>query len=88
MPSLRDVAHDGALSTLVISSVPVVCQGTLGHSTPASQAVRRVGPALYSLRPHWSRLTWRSQIRHLLPAGSILSCLSDPTCLTQYTEQE
>jgi hypothetical protein len=27
---------------------------TLGHSPPASQAVRRVGPALYSLRANWS----------------------------------
>jgi hypothetical protein len=27
-----------------------------GYSPLASQAGRRVGPALYSLRPHWSQL--------------------------------
>jgi hypothetical protein len=61
MPSLRDVAHDGVLCTFSNRSAPsdVVRQGRghgpcvqvqnhtlLGHSPPASQAGRRVGPAL------------------------------------------
>jgi len=64
MPSLRDVAHDGALCTISNRSAPdwgkccgpsgqaawivhhVQNQTLLGHSTPASQAGRRVGPAL------------------------------------------
>ncbi len=56
MPSLRDVAHDGVLCTFGTSGVVVrVATWTvhhvqnhtlLGHSPPASQAGRHVGPAL------------------------------------------
>jgi hypothetical protein len=67
VPSLRDVAHDGALCTFSNRSAPElhgqvvwsVSAGTsewivrheknhtlLGHSSPASQADRRIGPAL------------------------------------------
>jgi hypothetical protein len=62
MPSLRDVAHDGVLCTVVIDHPQSKWCGLSGkaawtvhhvqnhtlltHSPPASQAGRRVGPAL------------------------------------------
>ncbi len=68
MPSLHDVAHDTISSQLCrscqgnrYSTQKAACgkarpSRTIsyppGHSPPASQAGRRVGPALYSFRPH------------------------------------
>ncbi len=56
VPSLRDVAHDGVLCTFSNTSAPdqavwPVRAGGMqdrpsGHSPPASQAGRRVGPVL------------------------------------------
>ncbi len=66
MPSLRNVAHDGALFTFSNRSVPdrgrrhgpsITYKITpCGVTLLASQAGRRVGPAIYSLRPHCMRL--------------------------------
>jgi hypothetical protein len=60
MPSLRDVAHDGGLCTFskkpeqVVWSIraggqgPSITYKITPCSSPANQAGRRVGPALYS----------------------------------------
>ncbi len=37
----------------------------LDYSPPASQAGRRVGPALYSLRPHWSYSILKGRLQML-----------------------